>query len=83
MSAFDDFTTAMTAAAVALDGGDYTTARRKVILARMYLAQIPNAGADGASMQWREDLALIESSITLESGRSTRSVTADHYFSGG
>ena len=81
MTAIADFQTAMASAATSLAGGDYNAARRQIILARIYLAQIPNTTADGASAQWREDLSAIEDSINRESGRSTRSVTATCEFS--
>lgn len=82
MAAIDDFQTAMTAAATAVDAADWQTARRSVMKARIYLAQIPNASADGVSAQWRQDLDALEQSIRAESGQSTRSVTADTYFAG-
>ncbi len=80
MSAIDDFQTALASAASSFAAGDYGSARRYVITARIYLAQIPNTAADGASAQWREDLANIEASINMESGRSTRSVSASCEF---
>jgi hypothetical protein len=80
MAAHDDFQTAMSSAATYLAARDYSNARLQVILARMHLARIPNSAADGVSAQWREDLASVESSITMESGRQTRSVTASCEF---
>ena len=76
MSALTDFQAALASAATFLIALNYDSARRQVLLARIYLAQIPNSTADGVSAQWREDLARIEESITAESGRSTRSATA-------
>jgi hypothetical protein len=72
---------AMSTAATLFAGGDYDGARRQIIVARMYLAQIPNSSADGTSAQWREDLASLETSINMESGRTTRSVTVNSEFS--
>ena len=72
--AYADFQTALTNAAVAFSAGDYTTARRKVTLARIYLAGIPNASADGASSQWRAELENLETSINLEETRTNPSV---------
>jgi hypothetical protein len=80
MAALDDFTTAMTSAATYLAARDYSNARLQVMLARIHLARVPNSAADGVSAQWREDLANIEASITMESGRQTRSVTASCEF---
>jgi hypothetical protein len=80
MAAHDSFQASMSDAATMFSAGDYDGARRKIIVARMYLAQIPNSSADGASAQWREDLASLEASINSESGRSTRSVTVDSEF---
>lgn len=76
MSSLTDFQAALASAASFLTALDYDSARRQILLARIYLAQIPNSTADGVSAQWREDLARIEESITAESGRSTRSATA-------
>jgi len=76
MSALTDFQTALASAATFLTALDYDSARRQILLARIYLAQVPNSTADGVSAQWREDLARIEESITAESGRSIRSATA-------
>ncbi len=81
MAAYDSFQTAMASAASLFAGGDYDGARRQIIVARMYLAQIPNSSADGTSAQWREDLAALEGSITMESGRTTRSVSVCSEFS--
>jgi hypothetical protein len=82
MAAIDDFQTAMTAAAAAIDASDWTAARRAVIKARIYLAQVPNVGADGVSSSWRQDLDALERAIRSESAQTTRSVTAEHYFAG-
>jgi hypothetical protein len=76
MTAISDFQAAMASAAGYVGSGDYDAARRQVIMARIYLAQIPNSAADGVSAQWREDLSSIEQSISTESGRTTRSVSA-------
>jgi hypothetical protein len=81
MAAYDSFQTAMAAAATYVAAADYDNARRQIIIARIYLAQIPNSSADGTSAQWREDLASLETSINMESGRTTRSVTVDSEFS--
>lgn len=80
MTAISDFQTAMASAVSYVTDGDYDNARRYLIIARMHLAQVPNSSADGVSAQWREDLAALESSINLESGRSTRCVTVDSEF---
>jgi hypothetical protein len=73
--AYSDFQTALTAAATAFDSGDYATARRKVTLARIYLAGIPNSTADGVSAQWRTELESLENSINIEEARTTPAVT--------
>ncbi len=80
MAAYDSFQTAMASAAAYVSSGEYDAARRQILIARIYLAQIPNSAGDGVSAQWREDLAAIESSINMESGRSVRSVTVDSEF---
>lgn len=74
MAAIDDFHTAMSAAATALSAGSYDTARTQVLLARIHLARIPNSQVDGASAQWRDELASIEASITAAAGRASRGV---------
>lgn len=83
MPAFDDFQTAMAAAVTAFDGRDYDTARRKIIVARMYLAQIPNSASDSTSASWRDDLDKLEAAITAESGRSVSSVSVPTEFAAG
>lgn len=71
--AYADFQTALTDAATAFAANDFTTARRKVTLARIYLAGIPNSQADGVSAQWRSELESLENSINLEETRTTPS----------
>jgi hypothetical protein len=77
--AYADFQTALSAAAVAFDAGDYDTARKKVTLARIHLAGIPNSSADGVSAQWRE-LDTMSAAIDLESARDTPSYVNDTEF---
>jgi hypothetical protein len=78
--AYADFQTALTAAAVAFDAGDYDTARKKVTLARIYLAGIPNSSADGVSAQWRESLESLAVAIDKESAEETPSYVNDTEF---
>jgi hypothetical protein len=80
MAAAEDFAAALSAASTAVSASDWSAARTQVLLARIALAQLPNAGADGVSVSWRSDLDAIERQIDGMSARGRRSVHADHEF---
>lgn len=80
MAVHDDFTAAFTGAVAAFEAGDFTLARRSVIKARMFYAQMPNVSANGVSENWRDALNSLEDSITRESGLTSRSATEQSSF---
>ena len=66
-----DVQTLMTAAATAIEAGDYATALTKALAAQAHLAAIPDSGwRDGAAMKWRPESIqnFIDSARQGESG---------------
>lgn len=64
MSVITDMETEMALFRTAVSSGDYLTARRHLLLAQSYLAQLAdNKEEDGREMKWRDDLDRMSKSL--------------------